>query len=581
MGGLTYTLHDYGNTFLPDHVKGLYNRYTGSELLQDVLCKLRKEKNLEECEKIIHFIKSKITDIPGNVLIEFALVFHMLGYYEESVESWKEAKLKIEFSVFDFSRYLLSVIAINDLNHAKVISEDFKRAFGETNELNLICQYISGVEYYVKKEWIQAKRCFEFVKLTKTKHVSPPIRYYLKSLDLNIKLQGCKNNSDIGKQLNTYKRWSEYRLAPEDFAGLGNILNFYGLFNTSVRQEVNKYVECIINESRLTDIDLVHHTSKKFHNSVVPLLKLLREIDLAYFPPEFLLTLANLAFCVKDLSSGNYFRSLCRSVLASLEVGPRFSNKTKLKNAKNELAIALGESIQNYDFVNKSGEWSSEKLGGLIQHKSIAVVGPINNKLPSGDEIDSFDIVFRFNFDYSARLDPNFFGSRTDISLYADQTLMLMRKNKGLHKLAALKAILYRGTKIRDSKTEMFEGIDDYKELHGRMIKVAPMWEKELNPLFKGFPNAIQIAIYELLRYQPSKIKIFNANLYISNAYDSSYRVKTALTPHLLVWHDLVSNYMFLKNLRQSGLLFADKVLDEILCLNEVEYIERLIENIE
>lgn len=82
----------------------------------------------------------------------------------------------------------------------------------------------------------------------------------------------------------------------------------------------------------------------------------------------------------------------------------------------------LREGKEAYRSASKSitsGE-KEQEFAKLVNGKNIAIVGPVDVGLMSGAEIDSYDLIIRFNHTSKSIYDSKKFGSKTDISYYTD-----------------------------------------------------------------------------------------------------------------------------------------------------------------
>jgi hypothetical protein len=82
----------------------------------------------------------------------------------------------------------------------------------------------------------------------------------------------------------------------------------------------------------------------------------------------------------------------------------------------------------------------------------------------------------------------------------------------------------------------------------------------------------------DLLRFETSKVKVFNTNLFLENNYAKAYksRGKMGADHFNFFWHDPLSNFIFLKRLNDYDIIDTDTILTNILKMNENEYIEQL-----
>lgn len=209
-----------------------------------------------------------------------------------------------------------------------------------------------------------------------------------------------------------------------------------------------------------------------------------------------------------------------------------------------------------------------------VSGKSVAVVGPLDVGLRSGEEIDSFDIVVRFNHRSDVQLDEAVGGARTDVSYY-------------------VRDILARGM-----TTGLREGMD---ALSYAVIDKNSWWECSWleqvrcrkrerpdytfflnNPLLVGYPLAVPRAVLDLLRFKPRRIKVFSSDMYTSLRYSESYLKGTSFLsfggnvfPGFSV-HDPISNFLLMRRLCKRPELDVDPVLKKVLDMKIDEYINCL-----
>jgi hypothetical protein len=100
---------------------------------------------------------------------------------------------------------------------------------------------------------------------------------------------------------------------------------------------------------------------------------------------------------------------------------------------------------------------------------------------------------------------------------------------------------------------------------------------------YTGGPNMVPNAIFDLLLWSPSRLKIFNSNCYLGpKPYDDTYRlgVSEASVAHAACLsfgvHDPTSQRVFLANLAQRTVVEADAALANILALTDADYLSRM-----
>lgn len=243
----------------------------------------------------------------------------------------------------------------------------------------------------------------------------------------------------------------------------------------------------------------------------------------------------------------------------------QFYNETKQRTP---ILNLLNEGkVLEYAEKSKSFKFYHQDVARLIEGKSVAIVGPVENGLNNGTDIDSFDYVFRFNFKGSVE-SVECFGSRTDGSFYILKDFSELKDPDQV--LSQLQIYFYHGSDLKHlSQANIEKGFYRFQP------------NNFSHPLLWGAGNAVQKAIYNLLMYQPARIKIFNSNLWVDNKFSKDYKAsranrnrKTFLRQ--FVWHDPVGNFLFTKKIFDLNLFEADEQLTDVLNLSVLEYLEAL-----
>jgi len=201
----------------------------------------------------------------------------------------------------------------------------------------------------------------------------------------------------------------------------------------------------------------------------------------------------------------------------------------------------------------------------LINGKRVAIVGPAQNDLNNGKEIDSFDIIVRFNYK-GENIDAKNYGSRTDISYFnGANTWDLQNKYKKLQ-INDLKAAVYKVSVI-----------ENYLNCKCNRRMFLPLEHCMLD----SSPNALQNMLADLLLYQPQEIKVFSIDMRLTNKRDISYGIMGESfwdRYYPKASHDPYSNYLFIEYLYSNNLISVDSKLKKILDLGIVDYMMQLQE---
>lgn len=212
---------------------------------------------------------------------------------------------------------------------------------------------------------------------------------------------------------------------------------------------------------------------------------------------------------------------------------------------------------------------SDQEFMKYIEGKSIALVGPAPSGEQHGEEIDSFDLVVRFNYrGQDTIIDRKEFGKRTDISYYNTifaKEIFNSKKNP-YHELhfGVFKKIEY------NSQKQMVESQRARVGLKNKQF-------------FNGLTLAGSHALYDILHFHPHVVKLFNINFYLSKTpYYQGYSEKEFIKYFdrfnflSFAQHDLVSNINFTRNLWTAGLVEVDSACSEVLRLTTYEYLTAL-----
>lgn len=217
--------------------------------------------------------------------------------------------------------------------------------------------------------------------------------------------------------------------------------------------------------------------------------------------------------------------------------------------------------------------WGGEQFRDYFQGRSVAVVGPADTGQPLGREIDGFDIVVRTNVFSMADIDhsANVLGNRVDVSYYVHRTFKYRQKE--IYDLAASHGVIpvfRRASNLKVARASV--GLD-----RARASSTTPMpFLSEL-----GYMHAVQRIVWDLLQFQPSRIKLFNVTFYAGQMYAPGYRpLRKAVPLSSLGWaHDPLQGFLFIRNLLHRQVVEADPVAAAVLGWNRQDYVDYLQEH--
>ncbi len=301
-----------------------------------------------------------------------------------------------------------------------------------------------------------------------------------------------------------------------------------------------------------------------------------------------------LSFKIRKLALLTYEKEACEdeisllnSFAASIELDDnKTDNIVKLikKNKPNLLKIEsyfLKEKIQFYYSVTRGDteylrkynkKYQSESdlnFANHIKGKTIAVVGPAFSNVKCGEEIDHFDIVIRVNYQGLENMpDPAIYGNRTNISYYnSNNAKELLKQRKEI--------------RLNDLQFAVFKSEKHAKQVSGYVPSRATKSPEEF--WIQGWPNMIQIALFDILSFEPSRVKLFKVNFYLSaelhhNKYITRHinikDPKKLFSGHAC--HHIVHQLSFIKQLVKYRKLEVDEECAAVLKLSDYEYIQAM-----
>jgi hypothetical protein len=204
----------------------------------------------------------------------------------------------------------------------------------------------------------------------------------------------------------------------------------------------------------------------------------------------------------------------------------------------------------------------------LVNGKSVAVVGPALTGQQDGPEIDSFDVVVRMNIVDAARIGqkPAETGTKTTVCYY--NSTAENRQHLKMMELLAGKPFQYVVLRIRPpaDRAAEYRAHVDY-----RVMGQTLCFFGEAPPL------AVPRTIWDLARFEPARIKVFNADFYTgAQRYTETYRTYDYNLAEGLSFHDLFQGYDFTARMFAAGVFEADGVLDAVLRLGMRAYLDRI-----
>lgn len=211
----------------------------------------------------------------------------------------------------------------------------------------------------------------------------------------------------------------------------------------------------------------------------------------------------------------------------------------------------------------------------LLEGRRIAIVGPAQSEGDHGAEIDSHDLIIRTKFTQSTGPGSDTSaGTRTDISYYALGSVRFLGDE--------IRRALSRGDlQMAVFRTATYESNTRYLHRPGD-LRYPP---SEYQGSFRAGQFAIQRILYDVLRYSPASVKIFNINFFLAENpyrdgyladYTKTYAERGLVQPLSAFGHDYRADFVFTQRLFHAGLIEADPSVSALLGLTPEQYLKAL-----
>lgn len=208
----------------------------------------------------------------------------------------------------------------------------------------------------------------------------------------------------------------------------------------------------------------------------------------------------------------------------------------------------------------------------LVSNKTTAIVGPTDNGLQNGEEIDSYDVVVRTNFLPVALTAERAAatGTRTDISYFNGvASKMLTCEIHQAVERRSLKLVVLRPFNYSIDRQLIVKPGD---------LRYNPA---ESNALLRARSFGVQRVLHDVLKYRPSRVKLFNIDFFVSSEnYKKGCKARELLAdvdPFFLGFgHDYRGDFVFTKNLWNRSLISGDGVVEKLIQLSADTYLATL-----
>jgi len=240
------------------------------------------------------------------------------------------------------------------------------------------------------------------------------------------------------------------------------------------------------------------------------------------------------------------------------------SKQQKTIQTYKQLTNLLNGNTFGLKAVNDVLDKPSIKYFSYVNKQSIAIVAPSNLSSQSGKEIDSTDVVVRFNCrEVIPEAENESRGNRVDVSYYAEAGVNLLTESNQ--------------STLPDGITfAIFKNVSNADNIATSATKRQLMDYSKF--LFHGSLHAVPNAVLDLLEYQPRSIKVFNADLMLTKDRFKGYRPDSFITQFSKnsVIHDPALQYLILNQLWKKDIISGDVRFTEVMSLGLDEYMTQL-----
>ena len=239
-----------------------------------------------------------------------------------------------------------------------------------------------------------------------------------------------------------------------------------------------------------------------------------------------------------------------------------------------ELCMALGLLPRDFSEVEKKTE--NKAFADYVRDKRIAIIGPSSSGTDNSEEIKrDFDIIIRITYRGIENLPEAEHELVPQISYYNKRVcgLLFTDSNVNCDFLKDLDFVV-----LKQHNRQIYHKVSQFTNVRFA-ISCRPKF------FFLGHTNMVPAILEDLSSYRPFCVKIFNANLFLS---DNLYSKKYITLNHSLfdgnrirLWrsfsiHNIISQYDYVRQLYLRELIEADTRLSEILNLGTAEYMNQL-----
>lgn len=253
-------------------------------------------------------------------------------------------------------------------------------------------------------------------------------------------------------------------------------------------------------------------------------------------------------------------------ILTKKTLSPFISSKLDEANAY--FALLNGDIDKAHKIWSKTFDKNDLKYLDMLKGCDVAVVGPAASDLDLGQEIDQSDCVIRTNYRVGSNQPYEMFGKRTDVAYY-NQYRINQKWDETSRALNGLEWVI-----AKSQKDEL-----KVRKLK-KQINVRSSFVPHTNFFQTSAPMGIIVALGDILRFQPSNIKVYSTSFYCSKqTYSQNYKstdTSRALASSDIRIHEPFSQFAYAKHLFNRNIISADSLTSDVLKIDGNEYSKSL-----
>ena len=228
------------------------------------------------------------------------------------------------------------------------------------------------------------------------------------------------------------------------------------------------------------------------------------------------------------------------------------------------VSLLNGDKDKAYWLWSKTFDKNDLTYLHKLKGRKVAIVGPAVSDLDLGKEIDQSDCVIRTNYRIGSNQPVEMFGRKTEISYY-NQYRINHKWDETIRALDKLEWIITKSQKDEQKVRKL-----------KKQINVRSSFIPHTNFFQTSAPMGIILALGDVLRFQPSSVKVYSTTFYSSKqTYSQNYKstdTSRASASSDLRIHEPFSQFAYVKDLFDRNIISADALTSDILQLEEVEY---------